>query len=623
MFEDESEFRKTIDRLNIDTEPNPGHRDDLRRQMLRVFNEPKQQSQKPVTPNGVLRRTIMKNPITKLAAAAVIIIAILVGLPFFSSNGSSVVLADVLERIEQTQAFMYRMKMTMTGAMMSGIPDGKKEMEGTIVISNEYGMKMEITTTDADSGAEEMTQQMYLLPDQKLMLLIMPGQKKYTRMELDDDLIARQKKQNNDPREMMKQILACKYTELGRSEINGIEVEGFETTDPMFSAGVADNVEVKLWVDVKTWLPVLWEMDMKMNERMSMHGVISDFQWDIPVVASDFEPVIPEDYTAMIDDGYKVPSMTEEAALEGLEFFAEMSGKYPKKVGLMSLMQEFQALLKNRKDLIEAGQRLDEEMGRLTIEERSKNIMDLMRPVQSLGMFYMTLVQDKKEPAYYGDTVTVQDVEKVLMRWKVSDDEYRVIFGDLSALDVSADELAGLEKASIDDGYKMPSVTEEAAPEGTGESTAIDHYDRGETHYFDAEYDQAFSELTKAIEKDPTLARAYETRGTAYNDKKEFDLAIADFTKVIELKPADAHAYVSRGVAYGNKGQYDLAVADYSKAIEIDPTVAGAYGCRARAYYYKGEYDKAWKDVYKAQALGRKVDSKLLEKLPKASGTDR
>jgi len=623
MFEDESEFRKTIDRLNIDTEPNPGHRDDLRRQMLRVFNEPKQQSQKPVTPNGVLRRTIMKNPITKLAAAAVIIIAILVGLPFFSSNGSSVVLADVLERIEQTQAFMYRMKMTMTGAMMSGIPDGKKEMEGTIVISNEYGMKMEITTTDADSGAEEMTQQMYLLPDQKLMLLIMPGQKKYTRMELDDDLIARQKKQNNDPREMMKQILACKYTELGRSEINGIEVEGFETTDPMFSAGVADNVEVKLWVDVKTWLPVLWEMDMKMNERMSMHGVISDFQWDIPVVASDFEPVIPEDYTAMIDDGYKVPSMTEEAALEGLEFFAEMSGKYPKKVGLMSLMQEFQALLKNRKDLIEAGQRLDEEMGRLTIEERSKNIMDLMRPVQSLGMFYMTLVQDKKEPAYYGDTVTVQDVEKVLMRWKVSDDEYRVIFGDLSALDVSADELAGLEKASIDDGYKMPSVTEEAAPEGTGESTAIDHYDRGETHYFDADYDQAFSELTKAIEKDPTLARAYETRGTAYNDKKEFDLAIADFTKVIELKPADAHAYVSRGAAYGNKGQYDLAVADYSKAIEIDPTVAGAYGCRARAYYYKGEYDKAWKDVYKAQALGRKVDSKLLEKLPKASGTDR
>jgi hypothetical protein len=49
--------------------------------------------------------------------------------------------------------------------------------------------------------------------------------------------------------------------------------------------------------------------------------------------------------------------------------------------------------------------------------------------------------------------------------------------------------------------------------------------------------------------------------------------------------------------------------------------VADAYSGRARTYYYKGEYDKAWKDVYKAQALGQKVDSKLLEKLPKASGT--
>jgi len=151
---------------------------------------------------------------------------------------------------------------------------------------------------------------------------------------------------------------------------------------------------------------------------------------------------------------------------------------------------------------------------------------------------------------------------------------------------------------------------------------ATDHYDRGEAHYLDGEYDQAFSELTKAIEIDPRLARAYVTRGMAYNDKNEYDLAIADFTKVIEIKPTDARAYVNRGMAYKNKGEYDLAVADYSKAIEIDPMIADAYRGRAGAYYYKGEYDKAWKDVYEAQALGHQVDSKLLEKLRKASGRD-
>ncbi|MHC4728930.1 MAG: tetratricopeptide repeat protein, partial [Planctomycetota bacterium] len=66
---------------------------------------------------------------------------------------------------------------------------------------------------------------------------------------------------------------------------------------------------------------------------------------------------------------------------------------------------------------------------------------------------------------------------------------------------------------------------------------ATDHYDRGQAHYLDGEYDQAFSELTRAIEIDPGLARAYVTRGIAYNDKDKFDLAIADFSKVIEIEP--------------------------------------------------------------------------------------
>ena len=443
MFNDESEFKKVVSRLNIDTKTNQKHHDDLRRQMLNVFNEAKQQSQKPKAPFGVLRSTIMKSHITKLAAAAAIIIAILVGMPFLSSNGSSVALADVLERIEQTRAFMYRMKMTMTGARMSGLPDGKQEMEGTIVISNEYGMKWEMNITDPNTG-NQVTTEMYIIPEQKVMLSLMPAQKKYMRMEFEDDLLDRMKKQNNDPRVIIKQLMGCEYTELGRSVIDGVVVEGFKTTDPQYAMGMAEDINTTLWVDVKTWLPVLLEMDIKMNEKMSMKGIVYDYQWDIPVDAGEFKPVIPDDYTAFPTDGMKIPSMNEETAIEGLKFFVEISGKYPKKIDLMSLMQEFQTL-KDRKDLTEAGKRLDEEMGQLTMEERSNKIMELMQPVQSLGMFYMMLMQDKKEPAYYGQSVGPDDAEAVLMRWKVSEGRYRVIFGDLSALDVSAEELARLE----------------------------------------------------------------------------------------------------------------------------------------------------------------------------------
>ncbi|MCJ7675470.1 MAG: hypothetical protein MUO33_10010, partial [Sedimentisphaerales bacterium] len=69
------------------------------------------------------------------------------------------------------------------------------------------------------------------------------------------------------------------------------------------------------------------------------------------------------------------------------------------------------------------------------------------RQIQSLGRFYMTLVQEKKEPAYYGESVTPADTDKVLLRWKTSDSEYRVIFGDLRAETVTPEKLAELEAA--------------------------------------------------------------------------------------------------------------------------------------------------------------------------------
>jgi len=73
--------------------------------------------------------------------------------------------------------------------------------------------------------------------------------------------------------------------------------------------------------------------------------------------------------------------------------------------------------------------------------------VDFLMPIRGLGRFYRWLQFDKKDPAYYGKTVTPKDADKVLMRWKVSDKEYRVIFGDLHAQTVTAEKLAELEKA--------------------------------------------------------------------------------------------------------------------------------------------------------------------------------
>jgi len=87
-----------------------------------------------------LRRILMKNPVVKIAVAAAVVLVCLAGLHLWTGTKSGVALADVLAKVEQVQAFMYKMKMVMTGAM-PGIPSMNREMDCTITTSNTYGTR--------------------------------------------------------------------------------------------------------------------------------------------------------------------------------------------------------------------------------------------------------------------------------------------------------------------------------------------------------------------------------------------------------------------------------------------------------------------------------------------------
>ena len=397
-------------------------------------------------------RIIMKSRIVKLAAAAVIIIAVLAGLPFLPKDTASVTLAGVLERVEQAKAFMYRMKIEMSGSM---IPGGMMEMNQEITISADYGMKAETSTVDPNTGEKTGYNTAYIIPDEKIAVTLMWDKKKYMRMEFDDDWFAKMKQQNNDPREMIKRMMGSEYTELGRSTIDGVEVEGFQTTDPTVVAGVGENVTLTLWVDAESWLPVRSEIEFKMGDQMQVHGVVSEFNWDLPVTAEDFTPVIPEDFEPM-GTGMQMPKISEEGLIEGLRLFAELSGSYPKKLSMMELAQETMAFTTNKDVLEKIKEKIlqargldDDELDELDRDEVMTKSMQITQPLQSPGFFYMMLVQDKKEPVYHGESVGPEDVGAVLMRWKTGQNEYRVIFGDLSAGTVTGEQLAELEKQPI------------------------------------------------------------------------------------------------------------------------------------------------------------------------------
>ena len=159
----------------------------------------------------------MKSKTAKITAAAVVLTGALVLTSVFLGTSESIVLADVLERVERAQAVMFKLDMTFTGSMIPEMSAEENRVQTKAIISNEYGMKCEVDLGMTDPiGGKAMTQQIYVLPEQNVMITLIPYQKQYIRVKLDDDSLAETAKENYDPREMVRQIMDCEYTELGQ-----------------------------------------------------------------------------------------------------------------------------------------------------------------------------------------------------------------------------------------------------------------------------------------------------------------------------------------------------------------------------------------------------------------------
>lgn len=433
----------------LGTEDVPADARQIAREMSEDFSETLMQPKR-----YILLEYIMKSKITKLAAAAVIIIAVLVVIN--NIDRSSIALADVYAKVQQAQAFMYRMNATMTNNKV------QTEMEVTFIISNQYGVKMESAVHLPDPNLT-VHQQIYIIPNEKTMMVISPDSKMYQPMEIRDntgEAFERMKELSN-LREIIKELMTQQYTELGCSEIDGITVQGFLITDQYHISDEAGESTTTLWVDVDTWLPVKYELNTTHGEEES-HIVMDQFRWDISVDANVFEYVIPDDYkemgkagtaTAIDPNSIKMLEMNDQAAIKGLEAYKEFFSQYPEKIDLMSLMKSLTNVgdpnTELGKKLLEKIKRKMETVGLDQVKLQEFVIQDFVAPLQSLGTFYMTLVQDKKDPAYYGAQVTPEDTDAVLMRWKADSGKYKVIFGDLSTVEMEYEDLIKIEPQPV------------------------------------------------------------------------------------------------------------------------------------------------------------------------------
>lgn len=240
----------------------------------------------PVSHRRNLRRNIMKSPITKIAAAAVIIIAVTLGLFEFIGTGDSsgVVWADVAKKIQSSTGITYRTIQTQTVAGL-GKPIEKNEIT---YYSPKYGMKVE------NFPGEEKTVTTCLNFTDKTRTILMHNLKKYMRDNLD---VVPENQGRVIPEEIVQKFLSGEYKELGRQTIEGVLAEGIEVDK---SSGGSDRSVYQLWVSVETGYPVKLDADVTgRNGDVHIDMTMDQFQWDVELDAEVFKVDIPSDYTPM------------------------------------------------------------------------------------------------------------------------------------------------------------------------------------------------------------------------------------------------------------------------------------------------------------------------------------
>ncbi len=349
-------------------------------------------------------RTIMKSRITKLAAAAAIVIAVLIGI--YEIGGSESAFAEVVKPFltAHTAAFKVTINVeggpTQTGEGMFMEPGRLRQTspDGTVVI------------TDLQQGR---------------MLALIPSQKRAIVYELVN--IQEDPGELNIFTEIRRRILEAKETEdesvefLDEREIEGRNAIGYHVEKP--------GVDITVWADAETRIPIRLE-----NIMGPTTYIMSDIIFDVELDESQFSVGIPEGYTVhTLQMDCSEP--TEKDLIEMFRIWSDnMDGNLPSSLEMSALME-----------FVRYQQAKMKQQGREPSEqEMMEKIMEMQQTMMrmSRGAMFVQQLPADSDSHYVGKDVKFGDVDTPIFWYRPEGSEtYRVIYGDLTIKDVSPENL--------------------------------------------------------------------------------------------------------------------------------------------------------------------------------------
>jgi len=338
-------------------------------------------------------RTIMKSPLTKLAAAAVLVIAAIAGVGSFL--GGTVTFAEVVEPILNARTVILDLVIGRdeTGPVMHEIVVGSR-IRRTI------------------SNLPNITQILDL--DGAKMLALDTEAKTASYVDIQGPLQRRTKNYVEFLRQVIIGLQKDPHIEeLGERLIDGHKAIGF--------CAKGENEEVTIWADPKTARPIRVELQVG-----QMFVILKNFKLNAPVEDSLVSMDVPPGYTLQ-DTKLDLSGATEQDFVESLRIWAEVlsDGTFPDAIGTENVMKQMPLLA--------------QKLGQMNLseDETTQLAMSFAR-----GMLFHQLLDSQGEWRYAGKGVKLGDAAAPIFWYQPKDSKTcRVIYGDLSVRDVAPQDL--------------------------------------------------------------------------------------------------------------------------------------------------------------------------------------
>jgi hypothetical protein len=345
----------------------------------------------------ILKEYLMKTKLTKLAAAAVIVIAVLVGIFHFGGPLTATVsFADVVKPILNAR--------TASLDIIIGSQGNQAVIHDDIM-----GSRIRRTVSGAESTdiIIDFEQQKMLALDHtnKTAVYIglggLPDLKNY--VELLQNLIIRLQKKPD-----------LKIENQGIQNING--------RDCLTFVAQVESETITIWADAETTLPIRIE-----EKTPNMQIMCDNLQFDVDFDESLFSMEVPDGYTIQDAGGIDFSQSSESAFIETLRIWAEIieDGQFPDSINL--------------EDIVKLGPKFDQGMKRAGLTDQQK--IDVATK-WGQGLVFIRFFKGQGQWHYAGAGVKLGDGNTPIFWYQPQDSEtWRVIYGDLSVKDVASENL--------------------------------------------------------------------------------------------------------------------------------------------------------------------------------------